>query len=71
MEKVKLTAKQTQEITKTTGKEWLKNQIFKNIRQAAEHGENRLMWDFKNCSDFFFEIKDELENLGVLNYFKQ
>lgn len=64
MEKVKLTAKQAQEVMKTDGKEWLKNQIFKNIRQAAEHGENRLMWDFENCSDFFFEIKDEFENLG-------
>lgn len=64
MEKVKLTAKQAQEVTKTTGKEWLKNQIFKNIRQAAEHGENRLVWDFENCSDFFFEVKKELENLG-------
>lgn len=43
MEKVKLTAKQAQEITKTTGKEWLKNQIFKNIRQAAEHGETSIV----------------------------
>ena len=64
MEKVKLTAKQAQGITRTTGKEWLMNQIFKNIRQAAEHGENRLVWDFESCSDFFLEAKNELENLG-------
>lgn len=64
MEKVKLTAKQAQKVTKTTGKEWLMNQIFKNIRQAAERGENRLVWDFESCSDFFLEVKNELENLG-------
>lgn len=64
MEKVKLTAKQAQKVTKTIGKEWLMNQIFKNIRQAAERGENRLVWDFESCSDFLLEVKNELENLG-------
>ena len=66
MEKVKLTAKQAFGLAQTSGKEWLKNQIFKNIRQAAEHGETHLIWDFEPCKYFFDEINDELRDLGYL-----
>ena len=64
MEKVKLTAKQAFKLTQTSGKEWLKNQIFKNIRQAAGHGETHLIWDFEPCKFFFDEVTEELRNLG-------
>lgn len=65
MEKVKLTAKQAQEVIKTDGKKWLENQIFKNIRQAAEHGETSIVWDFEHCMLFVVaEIQEELRNLG-------
>ena len=65
MEKVKLTAKQAQEVMKTDGKKWLENQIFKNIRQAAEHGETSIVWDFEHCMLFVVvEIQEELRNLG-------
>ena len=65
MEKVKLTAKQAQEVMKTDGKKWLGNQIFKNIRQAAEHGETSIVWDFEHCMLFVVvEIQEELRNLG-------
>lgn len=65
MEKVKLTAKQAQEVMKTDGKKWLENQIFKNIRQAAEHGETSIVWDFGHCMLFVVvEIQEELRNLG-------
>lgn len=65
MEKVKLTAKQAQEVMKTDGKKWLENQIFKNIRQAAEHGETSIVWDFEHCILFvIIEIQEELRNLG-------
>ena len=66
MEKVKLTAKQAFGLAQTSGKEWLKNQIFKNIRQAAERGETHLIWDFEPCKYFFDEINDELRDLGYL-----
>lgn len=59
MEKVKLTAKQTQEIMETVGKEWLLNTIFKTIRQAAEHGEDKIVWDFAPN----FEVADEIKNI--------
>lgn len=65
MEKVKLTAKQAQEVIKTDGKKWLENQIFKNIRQAAERGETSIVWDFEHCMLFVVvEIQEELRNLG-------
>ena len=64
MEKCKLSAKQAFELAQTSGKEWLKNQIFKNIRKAAERGETHLIWDFEPCRYFFYEINDELHNLG-------
>ena len=65
MEKVKLTAKQAQEVMKTDGKKWLENQIFKNIRQAAEHGETSIVWDFEHCMLFVVVgIQEELRNLG-------
>ena len=65
MEKIKLTAKQAQEVIKTDGKTWLENQIFKNIRQAAEHGETSIVWDFEHCMLFVVvEIQEELRNLG-------
>ena len=65
MEKVKLTAKQAFGLAQTSGKEWLKNQIFKNIRQAAEHGETSIVWDFEHCMLFVVvEIQEELRNLG-------
>ena len=65
MEKVKLTAKQAQELIKTDGKKWLENQIFKNIRQAAEHGDTSIIWDFAHCMLFVVvEIQEELRNLG-------
>ena len=65
MEKIKLTAKQAQEVIKTDVKKWLENQIFKNIRQAAEHGETSIVWDFEHCMLFVVvEIQEELRNLG-------
>lgn len=64
MEKCKLSAKQAFGLAQTSGKEWLKNQIFKNIRQAAERGETHLIWDFEPCRYFFDEINDELHDLG-------
>lgn len=64
MEKVKLTAKQAQEVVKTTGKEWLLNQILKNIRQAAERGEDRIVWDFESNSDIADEVKNALYDMG-------
>lgn len=64
MEKCKLSAKQAFGLARTSGKEWLKNQIFKNIRQAAERGETHLIWDFEPCKYFFDEINDELHSLG-------
>lgn len=64
MEKVKLTAKQAKGIAHTTGKEWLKNQLFKNIRQAAERGETHFVWDFRDCREFYSDVTDELEELG-------
>lgn len=66
MEKCKLSAKQAFGLAQTSGKEWLKNQIFKNIRQAAERGETHLIWDFEPCKYFFDEISDELRDLGYL-----
>ena len=66
MEKCKLSAKQAFGLAQTSGKEWLKNQIFKNIRQAAERGETHLIWDFEPCKHFFDEINDELRDLGYL-----
>lgn len=64
MEKCKLSAKQAQGIARTTGKEWLKNQLFKNIRQAAERGETHFVWDFRDCGEFYSDVTDELEELG-------
>lgn len=64
MEKCKLSAKQAFGLAQTSGKEWLKNQIFKNIRQAAERGETHLIWDFEPCRYFFDEINSELHDLG-------
>lgn len=64
MEKVKLTAKQAQGIARTIGKEWLKNQLFKNIRQAAERGETHFVWDFRDCGEFYSDVTRELEELG-------
>ena len=65
MEKVKLTAKQAQKVTKSAGKEWLLNTIFKTIRQAAERGEDKIVWDFGHCMLFVVvEIQEELRNLG-------
>lgn len=66
MEKCKLSAKQAFGLAQTSGKEWLKNQIFKNIRQAAERGETHLIWDFEPCKFFFDEITKELRDLGYL-----
>ena len=64
MEKVKLTAKQAQEVTKTTGKEWLLNAIFKTIRQAAERGEDKIVWDFAPNFEIADEIKCTLYDMG-------
>lgn len=65
MEKEKMTVEQVREVTKTFGKKWLENQIFKNIRQAAEHGETSIVWDFEHCMLFVVvEIQEELRNLG-------
>lgn len=65
MEKEKMTVEQVREVTKTFGKKWLENQIFKNIRQAAEHGETSIVWDFGHCMLFVVvEIQEELRNLG-------
>lgn len=64
MEKVKLTAKQAQEVTKTTGKEWLLNTIFKTIRQAAERGEDKIVWDFAPNFEVVDEVKNTLYDMG-------
>ena len=66
MEKCKLSAKQAFGLAQTSGKEWLKNQIFKNIRQAAERGKTHLIWDFEPCKFFFDDITKELRDLGYL-----
>lgn len=66
MEKVKLTAKQTQEIMKTVGKEWLLNTIFKTIRQAAERGEDKIVWNFAPNFEVANEIKDILYDMGYI-----
>ena len=64
MEKVKLTAKQAQEVMKTDGKEWLLNAIFKTIRQAAEHGEDKIVWDFTPNFEVADEVKGILYDMG-------
>lgn len=64
MEKVNLTAKQAQEVTKTTGKEWLFNTIFKTIRQAAERGEDKIVWDFSTNLEVADEVKNTLCDMG-------
>ena len=64
MEKVKLTAKQAQEVMKTDGKEWLLNAIFKTIRQAAEHGEDKIVWDFAPNFEVADEVKGILYDMG-------
>lgn len=66
MEKVKLTAKQAQEVMKTDGKEWLLNAIFKTIRQAAEHGEDKIVWDFAPNFEVADEIKGILYDMGYM-----
>ena len=64
MEKAKLTAKQAQKVTKSTGKEWLLNTIFKTIRQAAERGEDKIVWDFAPNLEIADEIKSTLYDMG-------
>lgn len=64
MEKCKLSAKQAFKLTQTSGKEWLKNQIFKNIRQAAESGEDKIFWDFAPNLEIADEIKSTLYDMG-------
>lgn len=64
MEKEKMTAKQAQEVTKTTGKEWLLNTIFKTIRQAAERGEDKIVWDFAPNFEIADEVKGTLYDMG-------
>ncbi len=44
MEKVLLSAEQAAELSLNKGYEWLKNQIFKQIRETAEIGESELHW---------------------------
>lgn len=44
MEKVLLNAKQAAEVSLNKGYEWFKNQVFKQIREAAEMGESELHW---------------------------
>lgn len=44
MEKMFLSAKQAAEVSLNRGYEWLKNQVFKQIREAAEMGESELHW---------------------------
>lgn len=44
MEKVLLNAKQAAEVSLNKGYEWFKNQVFKQIREAAERGESELHW---------------------------
>ena len=64
MEKVKMTAKQAQKVTKSAGKEWLLNTIFKTIRQAAERGEDKIVWDFAPNFEVAEEIKGILYDMG-------
>ena len=64
MEKVKLTAKQARKVTKSAGKEWLLNTIFKTIRQAAERGEDKIVWDFAPNFEVAEEIKGILYDMG-------
>lgn len=44
MEKVLLNAKKAAELSLNRGYEWLKNQVFKQIRETAERGESELHW---------------------------
>lgn len=44
MEKVLLSEKQAAELSLNRGYEWLKNQVFKQIRETAERGESELHW---------------------------
>lgn len=57
MEKVLLNAKQAAELSLEKGYEWFKNQIFKQIRETAERGENELHWGIS-----YPFLKDYLED---------
>ena len=48
MEKVLLNAKQAAEVSLNRGYEQFKNQVFKQIREAAEMGESELHWGISN-----------------------
>lgn len=64
MEKEKIRANVAMVMSQTTGRDFLKNQIFKNIRQAAERGQNHLFWDFQYCENSLHFIQRELCDLG-------
>ena len=64
MEKCKLSAKQAFGLAQTSGKEWLLNTIFKTIRQAAERGEDKIVWDFAPNFEIADEIKGTLYDMG-------
>lgn len=64
MEKEKIKANVAMVMSQTTGRDFLKNQIFKNIRQAAERGQNHLFWDFQYCENSLHFIQRELCDLG-------
>lgn len=64
MEKEKFRANIAMVMSQTTGRDFLKNQIFKNIRQAAERGQNHLFWDFQYCENSLHFIQRELCDLG-------
>lgn len=64
MEKIKMTATQAREVTRTTGKEWLLNAIFKTIRRAAERGEDEIVWDFAPNFGVADEVKAILRDMG-------
>lgn len=64
MEKVKMTATQAREVTRTTGKEFLLNAIFKTIRRAAERGEDEIVWDFAPNFSVADEVKNVLRDMG-------
>lgn len=64
MERENFSASVAMVMSQTTGREFLKNQIFKNIRQAAERGQNHLIWDFQYCENCLHFIQRELCDLG-------
>lgn len=56
-----LSAEQSAELSLNRGYDWLKNQIFKQIRETAERGESELHWGIANpfYKEYLKECKDD------------